>query len=96
MFSGTSCNITQLAGVAGEDGFNRYVFPKSLIAAGATAVTGLYVANGEMYFHNNKVDSVSVERCLEDFIQWLKQFSKPLLVCHNGRAFDSIILLKTC
>lgn len=87
---GTSCDIIPLACVAGEDSFNKYVFPKSPITA------GLYVANGEMYFHKNKVDSVSVERCLEDFTQWLKQYSKPLLVCHNGRAFDSIILLKTC
>lgn len=93
---GTSCDIIQLACVAGEDSFNRYVFPKSPFTDGATAVTGLYVANGKMYFHKNKVDSVSVEGCLEDFTQWLKQYSKPLLVCHNGRAFDSINLLKTC
>lgn len=93
---GTSCDIIELACVAGEDSFNRYVFPKSPITDGATAVTGLYVANGKMYFHKNKVDSVSVEGCLDDFTQWLKQYSNPLLVCHNGRAFDSINLLKTC
>lgn len=93
MFSGSSCDIIQLACLAGEDSFNRFVFPKSPIIAGATAVT---VANREMYFHRNKVDSVSVERCLEESTQWLKQYSKPLLVCHNGQAFYSIILLKTC
>lgn len=32
--------------MAGEDSFNRYVIPKLPI----TAVTGLYVANGEMFF----------------------------------------------
>lgn len=33
---------------------------------------------------------------MEELAEWLKQFQKPLLVCHNGRAFDSIILLKNC
>lgn len=33
---------------------------------------------------------------MEELAEWLKQFQKPLLVCHNGRAFDYIILLKNC
>lgn len=93
---GTSCDIIQLACVAGEEMFNRYVFPNLAITPGATAVTGIYVKNGEMFVHNTRVQSVSVEKCMEELAEWLKQFHKPLLVCHNGRAFDSIILLKNC
>lgn len=28
-------------------------------------------------------------------MEWLKTFHNPLLVCHNGRSFDSVVLVKT-
>lgn len=44
-----------------------------------------------MFVHNT---SVSVEKCMEELAEWLKQFQKPLLVCHNGRAFDYYFIEK--
>uniref|UniRef100_K1QGK3 Sushi domain-containing protein n=1 Tax=Magallana gigas TaxID=29159 RepID=K1QGK3_MAGGI len=75
----TSCDIIQLACVAGEEMFNKYVFPNLTITPGATAVTGIYVKNGEMFVHNTRVQSVSVEKCIEELAEWLKQFHKPIL-----------------
>lgn len=69
-------------------------FPNLAITPGATAVTGIYVKNGEMFVHNTRVQSVSVEKCIEELAEWLKQFHKPLLVCHNGRAFDYYFIEK--
>lgn len=37
-----------------------------------------------------------MEKCIEVLAEWLKQFHKPILVCHNGRTFDTILLLKSC
>lgn len=82
--------------MVGEETFNRYVLPTIEITPGATSVTGIHIVNSEMFHHKRKVDSISIERCLLDFVEWLKQFQNPLLVCHNGKAFDSIILMKAC
>ena len=29
-----------------------------------------------------------------DFVVWRQSFHNPILVCHNGKCFDSIILVK--
>ena len=75
--------------------FNRYVLPTCPITTSATAVTGLYVSGGELFCHKEKVQTVDIESCLSDFILWLKSFEKPVLVCHNGKVFDAVILMRT-
>lgn len=61
----------------------------------ATEVTGLYVAGGQLFHKQFPVVSVSLKKCVAEFVEWLKTFNNPLLVCHNGRSFDSVILVKT-
>ena len=69
--------------------------PTSPINTKATAVTGLHVVSGQLFYNTTKVDSVNIQTCLIDFNNWLKDITKPLLVCHNGKKFDSIILVKS-
>ena len=81
-FLGLSCDIT----------FNWYVLPMSPSTASATIVTGLHVVNGQMYHYMERIESLSVERCLEEFCAsgWNN------LTNHYLLAFDSIIFLKAC
>lgn len=53
------------------------------------------LSTGKCIIRRKRVESLSIEQCLKEFCEWFKQFNKPLLVCRNGRAFDSIILLKS-
>ena len=71
------------------------MLPTSPINTKATAVTGLHVVSGQLFYNTTKVDSVNIQTCLIDFNNWLKDITKPLLVCHNGKKFDSIILVKS-
>ena len=52
---GHSCDITQLACVAENESFNRYVLSIAPITASATAGTGLHVVNGQMYHYMERV-----------------------------------------
>ena len=74
--------------------FHRYVLPDAPIHPKATAVTGLHVASGQLFHKKTPVVSVDIKTCLCDFVIWLQSFHNPLLVCHNGKCFDSIILVK--
>lgn len=56
---GHSCDITQLACVAENESFNRFVLS---IAPITVSATGLHVVNGQMYHYKEKVESLSVER----------------------------------
>eukprot|EP00105_Crassostrea_gigas_P044903 XP_019929051.1 PREDICTED: uncharacterized protein LOC105343599 [Crassostrea gigas] len=91
----TSAEITQLARIFEEETFNRYVLPKSPISAKATAVTGLHVASGQLFYQQTKVNSVDIQTCLTEFNIWLNIFPNPILVCHNGKVFDSVILMRS-
>ena len=71
------------------------MLPTSPISTKATAVIGLHVVSGQLFYNTTKVDSVNIQTCLIDFNNWLKDITKPLLVCHNGKKFDSIILVKS-
>lgn len=80
-----------------EERFNRYVLPPSPISAKASAVTGLHVVSGQLFHHKTRLESVDISTCLKQFNIWLKatSVSKPLLVCHNGKVFDSIIFMRS-
>lgn len=58
-------------------------------------LTGLCVVNGQLFCHKEKVQTVGIETCLNDFKEQLQKFSKPLFVCHNRKVFDSKILVNT-
>lgn len=84
----------ELACICGDKSFQRYVIPDLPIHPKATEVTGLYVAGGQLFHKQSPVVSVSLKKCVAEFVEWLKTFHNPLLVCHNARSFDSVILVK--
>lgn len=85
----------QLSCVCGDEKFDRYVFPNSSFDAKALAVTGLHIVSGNLFYKQTKLDSVGIEICMNEFHAWLQRFHKPLLVCPNGKAFDSVVFIKT-
>lgn len=41
------------------------------------------------------MNSVDIQTCLTEFNIWLKNFPNPILVCHNGKVFDSVIQMRS-
>jgi hypothetical protein len=60
-----NCDITQIAAVAGEDSFDRYILPTQPISAGATQATGLSVINNVLCYKGKPVHSVSLQIAME-------------------------------
>lgn len=85
----------ELACICCDKSFQRYVIPDIPIHPKTTEVAGLYVAGGQLFHKQSPVVSVSLKKCVAEFVHWLKTFHKPLLVCHNGRSLDYVILVKT-
>ena len=63
--------------------FHRYVLPD---APKATAFAGLHVTSGQLFL-------LTLKPVFCDFVVWRQSFHNPILVCHNGKCFDSIIHL---
>lgn len=70
----------------------RYVTPSCNITQGASEATQLTFVNGQMYKNNQPVASVSLASALSDFIDFIEQFHAPILVGHNIKRYDCIIL----
>ena len=84
-----SCDIVQSAACCGEETSSTYVLPNQVIDARASEVTGIFVISGELYSHEQKVESVT------DFVEWLKPLAPVIPVAHNCRTFDSYRLVKS-
>lgn len=78
---GHSCDITQLACVAENESFNRFVLSIAPITASATAGTGLRVVNwANVSFITRKRLRACPLKGVKKFCEWLNQFNNPLLV----------------
>jgi len=88
-------HITQIAGQAVEAGlqFNQYVVLEVPISPSAERITKICMRNQtEMLVNGQSVNSVGIRQALGDFICWLKLFNNVVLVAHNGRRFDFVVL----
>jgi DNA polymerase III alpha subunit (gram-positive type) len=92
----------QLSAVCGDATFNKFVTPTQPMTSGAEDVTGILYNStaNEMTQHGVPVQHKHAMNVLLDFIDFLKSLGKCIvLVAHNCRSFDSIILhnqLKLC
>lgn len=87
--------MTQIAGQEVESGlkFNRYVVPQVPISPSAERVTKISMRNGsDMIVNGFPVQSVGIKQALCEFLLWLKSFKNVVLVAHNGRRFDFVVL----
>jgi len=89
---GYASHITQFAANGPNGTFNRYVKPKIPINDRASEITGIVYEDGQMFVHDQPVQSVTLDRCLEDFFSYLG--NKPcILVAHNAFNFDAVVLV---
>ena len=93
LFTGSDSDITQITATNGDDSYDLYVLPNSRISPSATCVTGLALSQDgfQMYKNVEQVNTKDISEALPEFLQWLCEFSNPVLVAHTAK-FDARIL----
>ncbi|XP_026667340.1 uncharacterized protein LOC113464012 [Ceratina calcarata] len=87
-FSRTA-DILQIAAKHGAATFSVYIKPVKKIDVKASQVTGLKIVAGQLQFHDNIVQSVSLSEAMQQFYTFLSTFKrKCILVAHNCK-FDA-------
>lgn len=92
-------HITQLAAVELDTGslYNTYIFPKVPISEEAMNTTGIVVNSNleKMTVNGKEGDAIYIISGLTKFVEWMKNFSKVILLAHNGSKFDFPVLMST-
>ncbi|XP_036432325.1 LOW QUALITY PROTEIN: three prime repair exonuclease 4 [Colossoma macropomum] len=91
---GPSCDIVQLAAVSGSHTLNLFMVPRCRMEPGASRVTGFRVRRHQLFLHRRPVLTNSLREALVSFITFLRMFGRPLLVGHNIRRFDCLVLAR--
>ena len=88
-------HITQFSATAPWGDFNCYVRPRKNISNNAYNLTGIWFDSyyGQMFVHGEPVNSVSMSRCLKDFMRYIGD-QDVTVVAHNAHAFDAPILVR--
>ena len=87
-----SSDILQISAICGQAEFNWYIIPLQSISKGASDVTKLSIVTGALCFEGNPVNTVSPKEGLIQLISFLKGMNTPVLVGHNIRTFDLMVL----
>ncbi|XP_017341680.1 three prime repair exonuclease 4 [Ictalurus punctatus] len=91
---GPSCDIVQLAAVSGHHTLNLFMVPRCRMEPGASRITGFRVRRHRLFLHRRPVLTNSLKEALVSFITFLRMFGRPLLVGHNIRRFDCLVLAR--
>ncbi|KAL6474533.1 hypothetical protein MHYP_G00180940 [Metynnis hypsauchen] len=91
---GSSCDIVQLAAVSGSHTLNLFMVPRCRMEPGASRVTGFRVRRHRLFLHRRPVLTNSLREALVSFITFLRMLGCPLLVGHNIRRFDCLVLAR--
>lgn len=94
-YIGRGSAIIQLSAVCEDQIFNSYITPIQDISEEASRVTGIQfnAATNELLHDNKPVSHRHPLNVLLDFIQFLMLIGKKaILVSHNNKSFDCIIL----
>lgn len=89
-----NCEIVQLAAVSGGHSLNLYVVPRCRMQRGASKVTGFKVHRQRLYLHRQPVLTNSLREVLVSFIAFLQMLGRPLVIGHNIRRFDCVLLAR--
>ncbi|XP_066526030.1 three prime repair exonuclease 4 isoform X2 [Hoplias malabaricus] len=89
-----SCDIVQLAAVSGSHTLNLFMLPRCRMEPEASRVTGFKVRRHRLFLHHRPVLTNSLKEALVSFITFLSMFGRPLLVGHNIRRFDCLVLAR--
>ena len=78
-----------------EKSFDRYALPQYGISPQASQANKLTVVAGQLLYKSKPVQTLNITECLKESIDFLKASnSRVVLAAHNGRVFDSRILVK--
>ena len=89
------CQLSAVQWAGQQQTFDRYVLPKNGISQQASQANKLTIVAGHLLYKSKLVNAITLTECLKDFITFLKSLkSKIILVAHNGKVFDSRILVK--
>ncbi|XP_071554166.1 maternal protein exuperantia-like isoform X2 [Temnothorax nylanderi] len=87
--------ICQIAAYDGVSTFNAYITPSIPISRSASAITGMQIIDGDMYVHEDLVQTIPVRAALDGFLKYLEEISgkenkacQIILLSHNGFKFD--------
>lgn len=94
MSPGQSCDIVQLAAVSGGHSLNLYVIPRRRMQQSAAKVTGFRARRQKLYLHGQLVLTNSLREVLVSFIAFLQMLRRPLVIGHNIRHFDCLVLTR--
>ncbi|KAL7290174.1 hypothetical protein TKK_0015643 [Trichogramma kaykai] len=89
-------DIVQISAVnSSNEVFNCYISPSRPMTKKASQVTGLTVIDGDLYFRDEKVNTVSAESGADSFLHYIENLKGPvILVAHNGFRFDTPRIIK--
>ncbi|XP_062585753.1 protein PML-like [Saccostrea cucullata] len=86
-------DIIQIAAASGDEEFSIYMTPTTEISNGASEATGLTYVGGVLKHRGQAVSCVTPQEGLSQFLNFIKKFSKPILVGHNIQSFDLPVLI---
>ena len=92
-----NAEICQLSAVllSGQATFDKYAVPNHGISHQASLANKLTVVAGQLLYKLKPVNSLTLPECLKEFVNFLKSLKcKVVLAAHNGKLFDSRILVK--
>ena len=81
-------DILQISAICGNKEFNAYVEPTRPISSEASNVNKLTQVNGQLHYHSNPVETIPIMDALQQFMEFLQEIPKPVLVGHYSKKFD--------
>ena len=81
-------DILQISAVCGDKEFNAYVEPTRPISREASNVNKLTHVKGQLHYKRNPVATISIMDALQQFMEFLQEIPKPILVGHYSKKFD--------
>ena len=78
--------------MCGDKEYDQYVLPIKPIDIKATQTHHIRLENNKLYKYNELLNTADLKTCITNFNNFLCTFNNPVLVCHNGKKFVSIIL----
>ena len=90
------CQMTQICAVHNDHVFMRFVTPSCPIDPKASEITSIYYDKDTnvMTHRDQQVQHYSTEVILQGILDFLSTIDSPVLVAHNSKRFDLIILYR--
>lgn len=84
-----------MSAICEEREFDEFILPDRNIRRGASRVTGFTLSNGQLYRNGEPLDTISLFKALNSFMNFLYSFRYPvILAAHNARGFDAPVLIR--